>query len=832
MSGVDGMSFEWSTNEALELAEGYVEETGHHVFLTGKAGTGKTTFLKKLQETSSKRMITTAPTGVAALNAGGVTLHSFFQLPFGPFVPGSEAFERDQQRRFRISREKKNIIQSLDLLVIDEISMVRADLLDAVDAALRRHRRSDKPFGGVQLLMIGDLHQLSPVARSHEWELLQGCYNSVYFFDSHALSRTRFISIELEHIYRQSDDSFIRILNQVRDNRLEPESIQALNTRYDPDFVPDTEQGYITLTSHNKKAENINKCRLEELPGQEYLFSAKISGDFPEQIYPTAASLVLKKGAQVMFVRNDPGPEKLYYNGKIGRITSISRDEIQVLCPGEPEPVKVEPLTWENIKYTINEDTREIQEEVAGSFTQHPLKPAWAITIHKSQGLTFERAIIDVQNVFTHGQVYVALSRCKTMEGMVLGSPLAARGVGMDEAILGFDREIRQNPPGKEHLDQARVAYQQQLLLECFDMGRLESRLQYLLSLFKDNSRLVRITGGCDIKELEGLAGEVIEVSRVFLRELGGIFSPERLPESDSYIQERVRKGSRWFQGRLENLAGPLGDTGVETDNAEVKKRIVNALNNLQKDLAVKLAGIKSCEQGFSSAGYLQAVARAEVEFTPRSRKKPEASEWTESDIAHPELFQALKKWRQAKAREQNLAPYQILHQRVAVQIAVTLPATRAELKKIRGVGEKTIARFGQELLDMVADYRRKHGIEKVVLPEKPGSQSKEQPSKKIQAGDTRQVTLDLFRQGQSPDSIAENRGLTRSTIDTHLAYLIHQQELRIDELLSFELQKSIEQAISEVQGNSLKDIKEKLGDEVNYGQIKMVLAHQGTFIR
>ena len=727
------MSFEWSTNEKLRLAEGYVEETGHHVFLTGKAGTGKTTFLKRLQETSSKRMITTAPTGVAALNAGGVTLHSFFQLPFGPFVPGSEAYERDQQRRFRISREKKNIIQSLDLLVIDEISMVRADLLDAVDAALRRHRRSDQPFGGVQLLMIGDLHQLSPVARSHEWELLQGYYDSVYFFDSHALARTRFISIELEHIYRQSDDSFIRILNQVRDNRLQPESVQTLNTRYYPDFVPDTDQGYITLTSHNKKAENINKCRLEELPGQEYLFSAEVSGDFPEHIHPTAASLVLKKGAQVMFVRNDPGPEKLYYNGKIGRITSISPEKIQVLCPGDPEPVTVEPLTWENIKYTINEENREIQEEVAGSFTQQPLKPAWAITIHKSQGLTFERAIIDVQNVFAHGQVYVALSRCKSLEGMVLGSPLAARGLGMDEAILGFDREVRQDPPGRAHLDQARIAYQQQLVLECFDMGLVQRRLQYLVRLLKDNSRLIRLEGISDIKALEGRAGEVFEVSRVFLRELGGIFSPEQLPESDSYIMERIKKGCRWFQGRLESLARSLGEAGVECDNAEVKKRIVNALNNLQKDLAVKLAGVKSCEQGFSSSRYLQAVARAEVELTPRSRKKPEVPGWTESDIAHPELFQSLKKWRQAKAREQKLAPYQILHQRVAVQIAVTLPKTRTDLKKIRGVGEKTIARFGQELLDMVAAYRRKLGIEQVVLPEKPGSKSKEQSGGKGQ---------------------------------------------------------------------------------------------------
>jgi hypothetical protein len=827
------MSLEWETNKELKLADGYVEQTGCHVFLTGKAGTGKTTFLKNLQGSSSKRMIITAPTGVAALNAGGVTLHSFFQLPFGPFVPGSEAFEHDRKRQFRISREKKNIILSLDLLVIDEISMVRADLLDAVDAALRRHRRSDQPFGGVQLLMIGDLHQLSPVAKPDEWMLLQEYYDSVYFFSSHALAGTKFISIELKRIYRQSDDSFIKILNQVRDNQLDPESIRKLNTRYHPGFVPDTGQGYITLTSHNKKARDINQHRLRELPGREYLFSAGISGDFPEHIYPTSSSLLLKKGAQVMFVRNDPNPGKRFYNGKIGRITSISRDEIQVLCPGDPGPVTVEPLTWENIKYSINEESRDIQEEVLGSFTQHPLKPAWAITIHKSQGLTFDRAIIDVQNVFTHGQVYVALSRCKNMEGMVLSSPLAHRNMGIDEAILGFGRRIRQDQPDEEHLEQSRIAFQQRLLLECFDMGLLQSRLKYLVRLLGENSRLIRLKGVSNINSLENGAGEIFKVSCFFLRELNGIFSPDQVPESDTCLLERTRKASQWFQDKLENsLARPLSNIHVETDNTELEKRISNALGNLQKDLAVKMAGVKSCEQGFSSAAYLQAVARAEVEFSPRSRKKSEVSDWTESDIAHPELFQALKEWRTAKARELKIAPYQILHQRVAVQIAVTLPQSPGELEQIRGVGSKTIARFGQELMDMVTAYRRKHGIEQVVLPERTKTHSPGQSGGKRQAGDTRQVTLDLFKKGHSPDQIAKTRGLTRSTIETHMASLIHQKELRIDELLSPELQKSIEQALSASQGNSLKEIKEMLGQEVSYGQIKIVLAHQGIFVR
>jgi len=826
------MSIEWESNRELELAEGYVEQTGQHVFLTGKAGTGKTTFLNRLQDTSSKRMITTAPTGVAALNAGGVTLHSFFQLPLGPFVPGSEAFERDQQRRFRISKQKKNIIQSLDLLVIDEISMVRADLLDAVDAALRRHRRSSQPFGGVQLLMIGDLHQLSPVAKPEEWQLLQEYYPTVYFFSSHALAQTRFMTIELEHIYRQSDDSFIRVLNQVRDNRLDPEAVQKLNTRYCPDFVPDTEQGYITLTSHNKKARNINQHRLKELKGKEYTFPAKVSGDFPEHIYPTSSSLLLKQGAQVMFVRNDPTPAKLYYNGKIGRITSISQEEIHVLSPGDSEPVKVEPLTWENIKYSLNPENKEIQEEVAGSFTQYPLKLAWAITIHKSQGLTFDRAIIDVQDAFTHGQVYVALSRCKSMEGMVLCSPLASRGMGIDEAILRFDRKVRQNPPSKEHLEQARVSFQQHLVLECFHMGPLRGRLENLTRLLGENSHLIYLRGITDIGVLEANAREIFKVSSIFLRELRGLFSPERLPESDAYIQERIRKGSEWFQGKLDrSLAQYVYGISVETDNAEVKKRIGNALDNVKKELAVKLAGVQSCGQGFSPAGYLQAVAKAKVDDAPRKKKQPETPDYTEEDITHPELLQALKEWRTAKAKEHNLAPFQVLHQRVLLRIVVFLPQTLTELERIRGVGAKTVAKYGQELIDMVAAYLSKHGTKQVVPQEKTEPAASKQASRTGQARDTRQTTLELFRQGHTPDQIAAARGLARSTIESHLGFLVHKGELSIEELLSPDRQEAIKKAIAEAEEGSLKEVKEILGDEISYGQIKIVLAHQGTLV-
>ena len=326
------------SNPELRLAEEFVQHTGCNIFLTGKAGTGKTTFLHAIQKKTRKRMVVTAPTGVAAINAGGVTLHSFFQLPFGPFVPGGEVSHGEH----KIRREKRNLIQSLDLLVIDEISMVRADLLDGVDSVLRRYRRSDLPFGGVQLLMIGDLQQLSPVAKRDEWEILQNYYDSPYFFSSAALGRSELICIELKHIYRQSDPHFIELLGCVRDGRMSPSVLEKLNSRHIPNFSPCDEDGYITLCTHNKAADAINEARLKVLPGKIRCFDAEINGDFPEHAYPTTAGLGIKVGAQVMFVRNDMSHEKRYFNGKIGKITSVSADAVEVRCPGDSEKIFVE----------------------------------------------------------------------------------------------------------------------------------------------------------------------------------------------------------------------------------------------------------------------------------------------------------------------------------------------------------------------------------------------------------------------------------------------------------------------------------------------------------
>ncbi len=817
-------------NHELALAGDFVRYTGSHIFLTGKAGTGKTTFLHNLKGNTAKRMIVTAPTGVAAINAGGVTLHSFFQLPFGPFLPGSEANEQYRQRVFRFSKEKKRIIKSLDLLVIDEISMVRADLLDAVDAVLRQHRRNDQPFGGVQLLMIGDLHQLSPVAKQEEWQLLQPHYPSVYFFSSHALGRTELLTIELKHIYRQSDVRFIELLNRVRDNRLDGAAIGELNKRYIENYTPEEDRGYITLTTHNRNADAINNRRLMALAGKEYRFKAEISGEFPEHTYPTPGVLVLKEGAQVMFLRNDASPEKRYFNGKIGKIKSISQQKIRILCPDESETIVVEPVEWENIKYTVNEESKEIQEDVIGKFKQFPLKPAWAITIHKSQGLTFEKAVIDAKSAFAHGQVYVALSRCKTFEGMVLSSPVPSRGIGTDEVVLSFDDTVSRNPPSENGLQAAKIGYQQQLLLECFDLESLRNRLNYLLRLLLGNAGLVQVSGVSDMGRLREMANEhIFTVSEKFKNQLRAIFTEEALPESDAHILERIGKASTWFQDKFSLIFNDFAQRfQVETDNRELGKQINNAVNNLKQEIVVKLAGIKSCEKGFTPSDYLRSVSIAEIDFFPEKGKTPQPQFYGESDIEHPELFQQLKEWRSHKAREQGLPHFQILHQRILIQIAVNLPGNGTDLKNIKGVGKKTFQKYGKELLDLVASYRKKHGINTVTLPKLKDVMEKEKSSEKATlASDTQQISFDMFHKGLTVARIAEERGLVKSTIQGHLCFFIETGSLDIDRVLSPEKQAAIEAALGHVPNDSMKAVKNELGDNFSYGDIKLVVAHQ-----
>ncbi len=419
-------------NFELDVARFIVEKTDMSLFLTGKAGTGKTTFLREVVRYTKKKCIVLAPTGIAAVNAGAMTVHSFFQFGLGPFVQGVIEPKSD----FRINKSKLELIRHLQLLIIDEVSMVRADLMDHIDVELRRIRRNSKPFGGVQLLMIGDLQQLPPIAHGGEDELLRQYYKTLYFFSSSALKSMKYSCIELKNVYRQTDRHFIDILNHARDCTLSSQDISDLNARYISGFSPKPEDGYIRLMTHNRQVDYINETELEKLDSKPYTFVAAVTGTFPEESYPTADSLTLKKGAQVMFIKNDP--ERRFINGTLGEVKSIDKNSIAVRLAESGTVIDVEPMEWQNIRYQFDEESKEISSKQIGRFKQYPLKAAWAITVHKSQGLTFDKAIIDVHAAFSPGQAYVALSRCRTLDGLVLGSPVSASVFMRDNAVDAY----------------------------------------------------------------------------------------------------------------------------------------------------------------------------------------------------------------------------------------------------------------------------------------------------------------------------------------------------------------------------------------------------------
>jgi hypothetical protein len=725
-------------NSELALAWQFIENTGTHLFLTGKAGTGKTTFLRKLKRESPKRMVVIAPTGIAAINAGGVTIHSFFQIPFAPYVPESSFSTNGQATyRFRFGKEKINIIRSMDLLVIDEISMVRADLLDAVDEMLRRYRDRHKPFGGVQLLMIGDLQQLAPVVKDEEWQMLKKYYDTPYFFSSRALKQTEYCTIELKTVYRQSDGAFLDLLNRIRENHCDPQVLEALNRRYLPDFQPRKEEGYIRLVTHNYQAQRINNYELEQLPGRSYAFRATIDGKFPEYSYPTDELLELKKGAQVMFVKNDSSGEHRYYNGMIGEVTDLSADSIEVRAKDSTVAFLLQEEEWANAKYVLDEESKEIVEDIEGTFRQFPLKLAWAITIHKSQGLTFERAIIDASSSFAHGQTYVALSRCKTLEGLVLSAPLSAKAVISDRAVDRFTEEARRNEPDEDRFHSLQRTYFHELLSGLFDFRPLEQSLQRYVRLIDEHLyKLYPKQLAAYKAEAERFHEKVVIVAQKFGMQYNRLIDAAQNYATDETLQERIAAGAGYFKKEMEpQYLVLIKERVLATDNKELKKQLntakeeLNTLFLLKDDLLAYVIA-----HGFRTAEYLRqkailsigdsALSGKEdlkrrglldaVEKNIRERKKKESATpavQVPSDVLHPELYDRLVAWRNSEASRLGLPVYTVIQQKAILGISNLLPADKAMLVRIPYFGKKGVEKYGDIILEMVHGYRKEKGL-------------------------------------------------------------------------------------------------------------------------
>ena len=801
-----------STNPQLELAFEYVQKTNKNIFLTGKAGTGKTTFLHRIKEISMKRLVVVAPTGVAAINAKGVTIHSFFQLPFGPFIPDNKK-ALDEQRRFR--KDKIAIIRGLDLLIIDEISMVRSDVLDGIDAVLRKYKNKFLPFGGVQLLMIGDLHQLPPVVKNEEWSMLRPYYDTSYFFGSRALTETDLITMQLTHIYRQSDQAFIDLLNKVRDNKMDEEVLKTLNSRFIDNFQPPEDAGYITLTSHNNTARNINQEKLQLLKGKSKKFKAELSGNFPTHAYPTHEELEVKIGAQVLFVKNDKPPLKRFFNGKIGKITKIAKDIIFVKCPEDSDVIEVVPMTWENIAYTMDAQTKEVEETIKGSFTQYPLKLAWAITIHKSQGLTFERAVIDAQSAFAHGQVYVALSRCKTFEGIVLRSKIENRSVKTDRVVSNYSDIAEQNPPTQNHLEQAQLDYQKYLVKDLFDFQSIRRAAYRLNKTYTEHQNTLTTIAQQIVNEwLEKAEALLFSVSSNFQFQLNGLLDSIVLPEKNPLLQDRIQKASEYFLTKIEKEFIPqLSSIPLQTDNQSVEKQAEENLLVLTRELVSKKYCLIASKDKFNVQAYLKAKGNAAIDM---DKIKKQMVGGGSLNTKHPELYAQLNEWRKTEASSNNISTYQVLSLTSIMELTKKLPTSSAGLLKTKGIGQKKIDKYGAALLKMIEAYCTDNNIKGNLL-----TVAKLKPNR----SNTKMVTLQMFENGSTVKQIMEDRQLTYSTILGHLTFYVKMGKINIEEVMDISAIEEIRKYLVKNKESSTSETKAHFDDKYSYDEIRMVMA-------
>ena len=624
---------------AASYVKKFVNSTNRHIFLTGKAGTGKTTLLKEIVETTHKNTVVAAPTGIAAINAGGVTLHSLFQLPFGMFMPESRGFSPEFEymqantpqslmANFKMHQSKRKLIREMELLIIDEVSMLRADLLDAIDTVLRSVRRKrDVPFGGLQILFIGDLLQLPPVVKDAEWGVLQRYYGSAFFFDARVLKEYPPVYVELEKIYRQSDAEFVGLLNHLRNNEVLESDMELLNAYYKPGFRPEPDDGYVHLTTHNKKADKKNFEELKKLDGQAYKYKALVSGDFSEYSYPVEEELELKLGAQVMFLKNDISGEQRYFNGKIGHIITLSEETVEVgFDDGTPSAV-LEKYTWENKRYSLNDETNEVEESVIGRFEHYPLKLAWAITIHKSQGLTFEKAIIDIDDAFAPGQVYVAMSRLTSLSGLVLTNSLKPSALRLDPAVLEYSKSRPESSILDTLLKQDSFQYIRTYLIEAFDFNRILSETVFHSNSYnKEEGRSVKQRYREWAVNVREEAFQLKGVADKFLIELQRNTLPNKIVDY-SFLLNRVVAARKYFDPLFEQFSKVV----CEQISLVAKERKVKKYLSELRDLEVVF--YRQHEKIHKVASMLKAVLK-EDEFNKHSLATPDLKRATPKLVA------------------------------------------------------------------------------------------------------------------------------------------------------------------------------------------------------
>ncbi len=822
-----------STNTLFTLASDLVNHTSKHIFLTGKAGTGKTTFLKYIRENCPKQMAVVAPTGIAAINAGGVTIHSFFQLPFSPFIPEARGFSGRNDEvsnkhtligRLRLNSERRKVMQELELLIIDEISMVRCDVLDAIDLVLRhiRYRHSER-FGGVQVLFIGDMFQLPPVVKEQEWNFLRGYYNSPYFFDSHVMKEEPPVYIEFNKIYRQTEERFIHLLNKVRNNEMDEEHLQALHERYQPDFFGEASEGYILLTTHNEKAREINAGELAKLSGKLFTYKAEVKNDFPPTAFPADEVLQLKVGAQVMFIKNDADKAKRYFNGKIGVITELKEDKILVQCKNEPAVIEVGKEIWENIRYTLDKSTRQLSEDVLGSFSQYPLRLAWAITIHKSQGLTFEKAVIDAGKAFAPGQVYVALSRCTSLEGMVLHSRINSNSLFADGRIVQFTKSILPLADLQQELEQAKKAYQEKILLSLFDFLKLVNGMKELQKYVLEHTTSFNAEVLPWSDELVNKLSALQTTSEKFHGQLKRLFALTQKAEDNIGLQERIKTAAAWFLNEIKLVIETILQSPAITDSTMHAKQY----NELLREIYVQLSQQNFLLQGFSGKFNMENFHRRKRSFVAPSfglNAYAGASE-KKVELAHPVLFYQLKKLRDNICAKKNLPIYLVAGSKTLEEMTIYLPQTLEELEQISGFGKARLETYGRDFLSIIQEYSSENNLSSNISEKKTKRKRRESKDTKVQKIDTKAESFKLYKEGKTVREIAVQRKLTVQTIESHLAYYVFKGEIRIEELVSREKMVLIEPLVKDFEGGSVTPIKERLGDDVSYGEIRLMIA-------